>query len=130
MSEQSASFESLGVFLQCAWSEVKNATASEPAPNFFRLAVACSILDKVCGVVGAYAPLLLDIRREIYGCLFKGFDPASAKALSLEEYAEMLPYFAEFKRLENERTNHKRALDRLALLHKAATQRKRFDALM
>lgn len=47
MSEQSASFESLGVFLQMAWIEVENGTVEEPSPNFFRLAVCCSIFDKV-----------------------------------------------------------------------------------
>ncbi len=74
MSEQSATFGSLGLYLMCMWKEVNNCTANEPAPNYFRLAIACKIFDQVLGVVGMYSELLMELRNEIFACLFQGFD--------------------------------------------------------
>lgn len=99
ISEQSASFESLGIHLQCAWAEVCHGTASEPAPNFFRLAICCGLFDKICGVVGKYSDLLLKLRSELYGCLFLDFNPQ--KHLPDDtEYSKLLPFFIELKRID------------------------------
>jgi hypothetical protein len=74
MSEQSATFGSLGLYLMCMWKEVNNCTANEPTPNYFRLAIACKIFDQVLGVVGMYSDLLMELRSEMFASLFQGFD--------------------------------------------------------
>jgi hypothetical protein len=74
MSEQSGTFESLGLYLMCTWKEVCSCTAGESSPNYFRLSLCCKIFDQVCGVVGMYSELLVDLRKEFYACLFQGFD--------------------------------------------------------
>jgi len=124
ISEQAASWESLGVLLQCAWTEVKNGTRDEPAPHFFRLAVCCSIFDRICGVVGNYSGLLLELRREMYGCLFKGFDPEAPVPDGHQEYARLLPYFGEYRRLEAERDNARRTVERVKKLSDYATRKR------
>jgi len=105
ISEQAASYESLGIHLQCAWAEVCHGTMSESSPSLFRLAVACRIFDHVCAVVGHYSDLLLSLRKEMFSCLFKDFDE-DAPLANMQDYALLLPYFLEHRRLDMERKTH------------------------
>lgn len=56
-------------------------------------------------MVGSYSDLLLKLRTELFSCLFKNFD-ADTLPTSAADYANLLPYFMEYTRLESERKNH------------------------